>query len=152
MNNKLVLFLLLIFLILLLLFYYLKIQSNIIILLCVIIILLLNDLIVNREHFQDNSSENLSLLLKKVDNTLDNLEKLKMSNEQIDQEQEIPFLEVHSSCAPNYNIVDDDSVKDYSQNPLQNNMLQGIKVPNLDEDGLSMSINSSELLSEITDN
>ena len=147
MNNKLVLFLLLIFLILLLLFYYLQIQSNIIILLCVIIILLLNDLIMNKEHF--NSQDNLDSLLSKVDNTLGNLEKLKQSvDKNTDPIQEPLYLQVDSSCAPSWNMRDPD-VDDKSDNPMKMGSLQGLKVPNLDEDGLPLSIDSSELLSSI---
>lgn len=148
MNNKLVLFLLLIFLILLLLFYYLQIQSNIIILLGVVIILLLNDLIVNREHF--NTETNLDNLLSRVDGTLQNLEKLKQTVEENTTQEEIPYLEVNSSCAPNYNTVDN-SIDDLSENPLAADTLQGIKVPNLDADGVPLSIESSELLSGITE-
>ena len=147
MNNKLVLFLLLIFLILLLLFYYLQIQSNIIILLCVIIILLLNDLIMNKEHF--NSQNNLDSLLSKVDNTLGNLEKLKQNvDKNIDPIQEPLYLQVDSSCAPSWNS-DSSMVDDESDNPMKMDILQGLKVPNLDEDGLPLSIDSSELLSSI---
>ena len=149
MNNKLVLFLLLIFLILLLIFYYLKIQSNIIILLGVIIILLINDLIVNREHFSADTNVNLDNLLGRVDNTLHNLEKLKQTVEENVEKEDIPYLEVHSSCAPNYNIVEPNAVEDLSENPFYSDTLQGIQVPNLDEDGLPLSIESSELLSNI---
>ena len=149
MNNKLVLFLLLIFLILLLMFYYLKIQSNIIILLGVIIILLINDLIVNREHFSADININLDNLLGRVDNTLHNLDKLKQTVEESIDTEDIPYLEVHSSCAPNYNIVEPNAVEDLSKNPFYSDTLQGIQVPNLDEDGLPLSIESSELLSNI---
>ena len=149
MNNKLVLFLLLIFLILLLMFYYLKIQSNIIILLGVIIILLINDLIVNREHFSSNTNVNLDNLLGRVDNTLHNLEKLKQTVEENVETEDVPYLEVHSSCAPNYNILEPNAVEDLSENPFSSDTLQGIQVPNLDEDGLPLSIESSELLSNI---
>lgn len=149
MNNKLVLFLLLIFLILLLMFYYLKIQSNIIILLGVIIILLINDLIVNREHFSSYTNVNLDNLLGRVDNTLHNLEKLKQTVEENVETEDVPYLEVHSSCAPNYNVLEPNAVEDLSENPFSSDTLQGIQVPNLDEDGLPLSIESSELLSNI---
>lgn len=149
MNNKLVLFLLLIFLILLLMFYYLKIQSNIIILLGVIIILLINDLIVNREHFSSYTNVNLDNLLGRVDNTLHNLEKLKQTVEENVETEDVPYLEVHSSCAPNYNVLESNAVEDLSENPFSSDTLQGIQVPNLDEDGLPLSIESSELLSNI---
>ena len=114
-----------------------------------IIILLINDLIVNREHF--NTEINLDTLLNRVDNTLQNLEKLKQNVEQADETEEIPYLEVNSSCAPNYNTVEDDSVEDLSENPFSRDTLQGIQVPNLDSDGVPLSIESSELLSGITD-
>jgi hypothetical protein len=147
MNNKLVLFLLLIFLILLLLFYYLQIQSNIIILLGVVIILLINDLIVNREHF--NTETNLDNLLSRVDGTLQNLEKLKQTVKENTEEEQIPYLEVNSSCAP-FNSVSGE-ISDNSEDPLSFDTLQGIKVPNLDNDGVPLSIESSELLSGITE-
>ena len=147
MNNKLVLFLLLIFLILLLLFYYLQIQSNIIILLGVVIILLLNDLIVNKEHF--NTETNLDNLLSRVDGTLQNLEKLKQTVEENIEEEQVPYLEVNSSCAP-LNLVNI-PVEDKSENPMSSSNLQGVKIPNLDSDGLPLSIESSELLSSITE-
>lgn len=147
MNNKLVLFLLLIFLILLLLFYYLQIQSNIIIIICVIIILLLNDLIMNKEHF--NNESNLDSLLSRVDNTLKNLSKLKQSVETKTEEQDVPYLEVNSSCTPNWNTQKDSTIEDKSDNPMMVDTLQGINVPNLDNDGLPLSIDSSELLSSI---
>lgn len=145
MNNKLVLFLLLIFLILLLLFYYLQIQSNIIILLGVIIILLLNDLITKKEHFTTHNE--LDSLLSQVDNTLTNLSRLRSSVEERQAVREIPFLKVESSCAPNISS----EVQDLSPNPLARDSLEAINVPNLDEDGVPLSIESSELLSGISD-
>ena len=145
MNNKLVLFLLLIFLILLLLFYYLQIQSNIIILLGVIIILLLNDLITKKDHFTTHNE--LDSLLSQVDNTLTNLSRLKENVKKKEVITDIPFLKVESSCAP----IIDKTIEDLSPNPLYKESLQSINVPHLDEDGLPLSIESSELLSGIND-
>ena len=98
-----------------------------------------------------NSNVNLDSLLSRVDNTLENLEKLKQTVKEDEQEDQIPYLEVNSSCAPNFNTVEDNSVEDLSENPFLSDSLQGIKVPNLDSDGIPLSIESSELLSGIAE-
>ena len=145
MNNKLVLFLLLIFLILLLLFYYLQIQSNIIILLGVIIILLLNDLITKKDHFTTHNE--LDSVLSQLDNTLENLSKLQENVKKTEVITDIPFLKVESSCAQIINKT----IADVSPNPLEPLEPLELNVPHLDEDGLPLSIESSELLSGIND-
>jgi hypothetical protein len=127
----------LIFLILLLLFYYLQIQSNIIILLGVIIILLLNDLITKKDHFTTHNELDIDSLINQINNTYTNLLKLQENVVKKEVITDIPFLKVESSCAP----IIDKTIEDLSPNPLYKDSLEVLKVPHLDEEGLSTDIN-----------
>ena len=151
MNTKISLFLLFIFLILMLLFYYLKMESNVIILLGVVIVLLLNDLILNKEHF-NNTNEDLDLLLQNVTGTLNNLKQL--PNDIADVvEEEAPFLVVKSSCAPSYaGIVDTETVSDVlpPSGGISEEMKR-INIPNIDADGHNVDADTAESLSGIAD-
>ena len=149
MNNKVCLFLLFVFLILMLLFYYLNLESNVIVLLGVVIVLLLNDLIVNREHFF-SPNENIDSMLKNVQNTLDKLKNLKPPEEK--QEEQFPYLVVKSSCAPQFEASSGEiKLRDpISDSGSARDELGAIKIPHLDESGLSVDVDTAESLSGIS--
>ena len=133
-----------------LLFYYLKMESNVIILLGVVIVLLLNDLILNKEHF-NNTNEDLDQLLKNVTGTLNNLQQLRSDVGDI-VEEEVPFLVVKSSCAPSYaGVVDTELVSDTLPDQGVNEELKKINIPNIDPNGHNVDANTAESLSGIAD-